>query len=249
MKVALTGYGRMGQEIEGLAEELGHTVTAVFDGNQPLQAHSDVGNAEVVIDFSTASAVWENLEISAGLGLPVVEGTTGWLDEPSRLENISDLTVVYSPNFSIGVYQFRRIARFAARLLGQIGGYDCYLHEWHHQGKADSPSGTAKALAGALLAELPDKDRVLAETCHRKIEPGELHVTSTRSGRIPGTHEVGFDASTDQIVLRHQAHGRQAFARGALLAAEWIVGRGGIFTMDDFMNSAVSEEPERQEGI
>jgi len=111
------------------------------------------------------------------------------------------------------------------------------VHEWHHAGKADSPSGTAALLAEVLVSELEEKKIPLYGNCHRRIEPEELHVTSTRVGRMPGTHEVGFDSEFDQIQLRHVAQGRVGLAFGALKAAEWIVGREGIFTMDDWMAS------------
>ena len=110
------------------------------------------------------------------------------------------------------------------------------MHEIHHTGKADSPSGTAKTLAHILLENLPNKKTVLYDTSHGVIDPGDLHVTSTRVGRVPGTHEVGFDSPADEIILKHVVHGREGLATGAVRAAEWIADKSGVFTMDDFMN-------------
>lgn len=237
MKIALVGYGRMGKEIESLSQEMGQEIVAVFDEYSPLVETSVLGGAEVLIDFSLGEAVLGVLREAAKKKLPVVEGTTGWYDHLDEARAIGGLTMIYSPNFSMGVYQFTQLARRAAQLLGPLDCYDTYVHEWHHSGKADSPSGTAVHLAEVLVGELPNKDRSMYESCHRRIEPPELHVTSTRVGRIPGTHEVGFDSEYDQIQLRHVAQGRVGFAYGSLKAAEWIVGRQGIFTMDDWMSS------------
>jgi len=238
MKIALVGYGRMGKEIEKLAPELGHEIETVFDEYSPLDESSSLSDSNVLIDFSLGRAVLNVLRVAALKRVPVVEGTTGWSDQLQEAKAIEGLTMVYSPNFSMGVYQFTQLVRATARLLGPLGYYDTYVHEWHHSGKADSPSGTATLLAEVLIDELENKSRTMFESCHRKIEPDELHVTSTRVGRIPGSHEVGFDSEYDQIQLRHIAQGRVGLAFGALKAAEWIVGREGIFTMDDWMSSA-----------
>jgi 4-hydroxy-tetrahydrodipicolinate reductase len=237
MKIAIVGYGRMGKEIERLAPEVGHEIVAVFDEYSPLEESSPLCDAEVLIDFSLGTAVLNVLKVAALKRVPVVEGTTGWNDQLEQVRTIEALTVIYSPNFSMGVYQFTQLVREAAKLLGPLKCYDTYVHEWHHCGKADSPSGTAARLAEVLIGELENKTAPLYESCHRRIEPEELHVTSSRVGRIPGTHEVGFDSEYDQIQLRHVAQGRVGFAFGALKAAEWIVGRKGIFTMDDLMGS------------
>jgi len=235
MKLGLFGYGRMGREIETIAVSRGHEIGACFCLEDPLTEASSFSEVEVLIDFSAPDAVLPTLEVAASLGIPVVEGTTGWGDYFSQVRQIPELTMVYSPNFSPGVYVFMQLVRSAARQLGCVQGYDCYVNECHHTGKLDSPSGTAKKLGEILLEELPTKEKTLYDTCNRRIEPGELQVTSSRVGRVPGTHEVGFDSAFDMIELRHQAHGREGFALGAVLAAEWIVEKRGIFTMEDFM--------------
>jgi 4-hydroxy-tetrahydrodipicolinate reductase len=237
MKIALLGYGRMGQEIEKVASQYGHEVAAIFDIDNPLTTSSHLNGAQIFIDFTLKDAVLENLKIAAALGIPIVEGTTGWNADITELKQIANLTLIFSPNFSIGVYQFTKLVAYAAQLFGPLAAYDCYLHEWHHTGKADSPSGTAKKLANILVDHLPQKTGLLTETSHKKIDVNQLHVTSTRVGRIPGTHEIGFDSDFDFIQLKHTAHGRVVFADGAIRAAEWLINRQGIFTMDDFMAS------------
>jgi len=236
MKIGILGYGRMGHEIEKIAIGLGHSVTATFDIDHPFDKTTDINGSEVLIDFTLAEAVINNLETAAFLGIPIVEGTTGWLDDFDKVKHIDNLTLIHSPNFSIGVYQYAKIAEYAAKLMGTLDSYDCYLHEWHHAGKADSPSGTARKLTDILLTNLPGKEKAMFDTSHGKIDNKALHVTSTRVGRVPGTHEIGFDSLYDHILLKHQAHGREGFAFGAVKAAEWIKGKKGLFTMDDFMN-------------
>jgi 4-hydroxy-tetrahydrodipicolinate reductase len=235
MRITLVGYGRMGPEVRSVAEARGHEIGRVFDVDRPpsLEAGPE---ADVVIDFSTAAAVPATLDWVARWRVPLVEGTTGWYDQLDSAMRLPGLTMVYSPNFSPGVYLFARLAGLAAGLFSNTGDYDAYVHEWHHAGKADSPSGTAGRLAEVLLERLPHKDSAWTETSHGKIDPRRLHVTSTRAGHFPGTHEVGFSSRWDTVTLRHQAGGREAFAYGAVLAAEWIKGRAGIFTMDDFMS-------------
>ena len=242
MNIALIGYGRMGKEVERQATMRGHHITAVFDIQDGFNVDSNCNGAQVLISFVSADVVIGNVRTAAQLGLPIVEGTTGWYDRLDEVRQIPNVTVLYSPNFSIGVYQFTKLAGYAAQLIGKLPEYDCYVHEFHHTGKADSPSGTAKKLAEVLLEQLPNKQHAQFETSHGAIAPEALHVTSTRVGRVPGTHEIGFDSPADEIVLKHVAHGREGFALGSVRAAEWLVGKRGIFTMDDFMNDIVSAD-------
>jgi len=236
MNLGIIGYGRMGHTVEQLAGNLGHRVTAHFDIDNPLTSLSDKPDCAVLISFCLKDAVLENLKTAARFGVPIVEGTTGWDAELDQARQIPNLTMIYSPNFSIGVYLFSRIVEYASQQFASCPEYDCYLHEWHHSGKKDSPSGTAKNLAEILLKNLPAKERLLFTPPDGAINPRDLHVTSTRVGQIPGTHEIGFDGSYDSIQLRHTAHGREGFAYGAIRAAEWIIGKQGIFTMSDFMD-------------
>ncbi len=241
MNFGVLGYGRMGREVEKAARQHGHQITAIFDEQNPLSRNSDLNGSDVLISFCLKDVVLGNLEIAARKDIPVVEGTTGWYDQLGNIKQIPKLTLIYSPNFSIGMYQYSKLVEYAARLYAPFGDYDCYLHEWHHTGKADSPSGTARKLAAILLAKLPQKKYVLESPPDGKIDPAALHVTSTRVGSVAGTHEIGFNSPFDTILLRHTAHGREGFAQGAVMAAEWIVGRKGIFTMEDFMNSITAD--------
>jgi 4-hydroxy-tetrahydrodipicolinate reductase len=186
VKLGLIGHGRMGLEIEQVAEQRGHAVAAVFEVDRPFRRDAELAGAEVLIDFSLADGVPATLRSAAARAVPIVEGTTGWYQHLPELSALPGLTMIYSPNFSIGVYRFTRLVEAAARLFGPDGDYDCYVHEWHHRGKADSPSGTARNLAEVVLQATPHKERLQGEACHRPIEPDELHVTSTRAGRIPG---------------------------------------------------------------
>ncbi|MBN1464574.1 4-hydroxy-tetrahydrodipicolinate reductase [candidate division KSB1 bacterium] len=242
MKLAILGYGRMGQEVERQARARGHDISAIFDVHDNFCSRSNLRDAQVIISFVVADAVLANIKTAAQLGVPIVEGTTGWYDQLAHLRQIDKISIIYSPNFSIGVYLFSKLTEYAARLMAPMSEYDCYVHEFHHAGKADSPSGTAKNLARILLENWPGKEKAFYETCHGVIDPHALHVTSTRVGRMPGMHAIGFDSEADEILLEHRAHGRTGFASGAVRAAEWIAGKSGIFTMDDFMNEVLSQQ-------
>lgn len=237
MKIAILGYGRMGHTVASVAEKLGHRICATFDLNDPLKTDSNLNGSEVIISFTNPDAVLNNLEKVSEINLPIVEGTTGWYHQLDRIKQIKNLTILYSPNFSIGVYMFAKLVKNAASLFGSLPEYDCYIHEWHHRHKADSPSGTALKLADIVVDNIETKEEILSRTCSGIIPENALHVSSTRVGRIPGTHEVGFDSEHDFITLRHQAHGRTGFAVGSVRAAEWLIGKKGIYTMDDFMES------------
>jgi len=235
MNLAIYGYGRMGRIVEETALNRGHRIAAVFDIDSPLASPGQLEGSDAVISFSQPQAVFQVLENAAAARVPVVEGTTGWYDQLARALGIPGLTMVYSPNFSIGVYHFTELVREAAARLGGSGEYDVYIHEIHHSGKKDSPSGTARHLGEVVLQAGIRKTSLQTEACHGQIRPDQLHVTSTRAGKIPGIHEVGFDSEADQIELKHTLHGRSGLALGAVMAAEWISGKEGIFTMDDFM--------------
>lgn len=235
MNIAIYGYGRMGRMLEEVAVSRGHLITGVFDVDSPLEEPAQLKGSDAVISFSLPQAVLPLLENAAAAGVPVVEGTTGWYDDLGKARKISGLNMVYSPNFSIGVFHFTEIVREASLRLGRVGGYDIYIHEFHHSGKKDSPSGTAKHLGEVVLDSVPEKKVLLTEACHGRIGPEQLHVTSTRTGRFSGSHEVGFDSEVDLIQVKHTAHNRNGFALGAVMAAEWIAGREGIYTMGEFM--------------
>jgi len=217
--LAIAGYGKMGRLVDQLAPEYGFTVTARLDidRNEPLDG------ADVAIEFSTPSAVLGNIQKLASLGIPIVVGTTGWLEHLSEAKLIvekNDSALVWSPNFSVGVNIFTRVVSEAARLFKNEKEYGAWAWEIHHITKKDAPSGTLIKLVKQIHAAGFD----------RPIDTG-----SNRAGAHPGTHEIGFDSAADTITLRHTARSREGFARGALKAAQWIIGRKGFYEFSDVL--------------
>jgi len=240
MNIALIGYGKMGKEVEQAAKARGLTVAKTFDihnntGGLGLTAESLKG-VDVCIEFSTPGAVMENIAACAECGKNVVVGTTGWYD---RLEAVKKLVkekkigFLYAPNFSLGLNIFTQIVAHAAHLMDRYNQYDAAVTESHHRGKADSPSGTALAIAACVLQGMKRKTEIFGETSHGQIKPHQLHVASSRVGSVPGTHAVVFDSEADQIELVHTARNRSGFALGAVVAAEWLKGKHGFYTMRD----------------
>lgn len=219
MKIALIGYGAMGQLVGKLAREQGDEVVLTLDLDDATRDVDDLAGSlracDVAIDFSVAEAVPKDVEICARAGVPLVVGTTGWqtkLDEVCRIVTEQNGALIYGANFSVGVQVFYRIAARAAELFRNLDTYDGFVEEAHHKRKRDAPSGTAMHL-----------HTIVAENLNR-----EVPVASTRAGYIPGTHRLGFDSVADQIMLTHTARSREGFASGALLAAQWIIGRQGV---------------------
>ncbi|HEX8385781.1 MAG TPA: 4-hydroxy-tetrahydrodipicolinate reductase [Rubricoccaceae bacterium] len=241
LQIALVGTGRMGQAVEAVAQERGHAVVARFDALTPFLDAPDpstLNGADVVVDFSDPSVALAHVERVADWGVQAVVGTTGWTADLDRVRERVEAgggAVVWAPNFSLGVALVVRALRGMLPLLDRLEGYDAYVHEVHHTAKLDSPSGTALRLAEELVAGLARKTRVEAETVHGRIDPAALHVTSTRAGHVFGEHTVGLDSAVDQIEVVHRAKDRRAFASGAVASAEWVVGRRGLFTLDDVL--------------
>ena len=233
MKIALIGYGKMGQEIERQAIERGDLVVATFDIDS-LPTPEVLRNADVCIDFSVPGSVLDNMKMAADAGVDAVVGTTGWYDHLDEVRTwFEGSGLIYAQNFSVGVNVFYRIVRRAAELLGPLEEYDVYVAEEHHSQKLDSPSGTALRLGEILLDSVERKTGIVTNVESGPIAPESLHVSSIRAGSISGIHRVGFDSPSDSIELRHVAGDRRGFAQGALMAAHWIHGRKGVFTMDD----------------
>ena len=231
MKLALFGAGAMGKLVASLAQQRGHSTGQVFSSRDRDRTPEELGallrGHDVAIDFSLANAVPRNIRAAALAGVPLVEGTTGWTDfepEARRMITAHDASMIYGANFSVGVNLFYRLVSRAAELFQNREEYEVFIEEAHHSRKRDAPSGTAlklKALLGPSSADIA--------------------IASTRAGHIPGTHTVGFDSAADQITLQHTARSREGFALGALLAAEWIVGKKGVFefseTLDEILKS------------
>ena len=217
----------MGRLVESLGKAKGHEVVVeVHAADEDLSAAKlsrRLSKADAVIDFSVAAVVRRNVAACVQAGVPIVEGTTGWNAESEEIESIvleGGGSMVFGANFSIGVNLFYRIADFAAELISLFPEYEVFIEEQHHSRKKDAPSGTALKLK---------------ETVARHITNG-FGVASTRAGNIPGTHRVGFDGPADQILLEHAARSREGFASGALLAAEWIVGKKGFYEFRDVVS-------------
>lgn len=225
IELALVGMGKMGRALAALAPERGFQVVAELDpartGYTGITREALRG-AQVAIEFTTPDAAPANARACVAAGCPVVVGTTGWYDQ---LETVSGEVervggaMLTAPNFSVGVAVFDRVVAEAARLFGRLDGFDAHLVETHHSAKKDAPSGTAGALARSASAALGRA----------------IPVTSIRTGHVPGTHEVVFDAPFEQVRLVHEARDRRVFAEGALVAARWIVGRRGVFTLADVL--------------
>ena len=237
MKIALIGYGKMGKEIERCASEKGIAVSAVFDENKPVTV-GGIRDADVCIDFSIPSAVVHNTGIYAKAKKNAVIGTTGWLEHLDKISDVvrhAGIGLIHASNFSIGVNVFMQIVAYASERMNAFEEYDAYIHEIHHNQKLDSPSGTALSIGKIMLEKIERKRALLSDTSKEKIQSDQLHVTSTRTGSVPGTHMVGFDSPADTIELTHTARNRTGFALGALYAAEWIQGKKGLYTMADIL--------------
>lgn len=245
MNIALVGTGRMGQAVEAVAQERGHAVVARFDADAPLlDARDDsvLNGADVVVDFSVPDVALDQIHRYAFWGVDAVVGTTGWTEHLDRVRQWVEEGqggLLWAPNFSLGVALVVRALRGMLPLLDRLGEYDAAVHEVHHTGKLDSPSGTALRLAEELLAGLERKGRIETETQHGAIDRDALHVTSARLGTVFGEHTVLVDSVVDQIEIVHRAKDRRAFALGAVRAAEWIRGRAGLFTLDDMIEDTV----------
>ena len=238
MKLALVGTGQMGQAVEALVAERGHEIGARFNSELALNDSdpSALEDVDVAIDFSLPSLAATHIERYCQWGLPAVIGTTGWyehLREVERWVDEYDASILYAPNFSLGVAVVVRALKAIIPLLDQLPEYDPFVHEVHHVRKVDSPSGTASMIADLLVNGLSRKKRIETEAQHGRIDEAALHVTSTRVGEVFGRHVIGFDSAFDCIELIHEAKNRHGFAFGAIRAAEWLKGRKGLFSLED----------------
>lgn len=251
LTLGLLGTGRMGRLVESLALERGHRVGLRLDihnneGGTGLTERALAG-IDVLIDFSQPGAVLQNVRGAAAHKKNMVLGTTGWdrtpgaAEEARRLVEEAGTGLIFSPNFSLGMRLFRRVAEAAADLAAADREIDVWIEEAHHRGKADHPSGTALALAHALLARLPGKERIVTTLPAGPVAPSDLVVTAARGGSVPGEHRVLLDAAEESIELVHRVRSRSTFALGAVRAAEWVRGRSGFFTLDDMLQAREEE--------
>lgn len=239
MRLALTGTGRTGAAVAKLAQERGHVLVAQFSSACPLPDDpAALEGADAVIDFSRPDLALVHIERYCRWCIPAVIGTTGWYDALPQVTawvRTHHATLLYAPNFSLGVALLVHALRSVLPLLDQVAEYDAFVHEYHHARKLDSPSGTALMLGQEILRGLARKTHLTTETQHGSIPPDALHVSSTRAGYIFGQHYIGFDSPFDHLALIHESRSRDGFAFGALQAAEWLPGHTGLFTLDDLL--------------
>ena len=236
MKIALIGYGAMGKLIKTLAENKNHEIAVIIDDADANLSAEELAeklkSVDAAIDFTTAEAVKRNVKACVLAKIPLVEGTTGWNANRAEIEQFikeNDGAFVFGANFSIGVNLFYRITDFAAELFAKFEDYEAFIEEQHHSRKKDAPSGTALKLKELIAKHITT----------------DFSVSATRAGNIPGTHRVGFDGSADQILLEHTARSREGFASGAILAAEWIVGRKGFYEFTEVMDEIIKAKVKR----
>jgi 4-hydroxy-tetrahydrodipicolinate reductase len=236
MKIALIGYGKMGKTIDALAQAAGHEVVLKIDlDNQHEFTKEKLAQADVAIEFSRPETAFSNLQKCLEFGVPVVVGTTGWLekmDEAKAICAANDGAIFWASNFSIGVNVFFAVNRFLAKMMNTQPQYEVRMVETHHTQKLDAPSGTAITLAEGILAEISRKSTWINAPIE---QPAQLSIISERVDPAPGTHEVYYESPIDTIEIRHTAHSREGFAQGAIRAAEWLVGRKGVFGMSDLL--------------
>lgn len=263
MKIAIIGYGRMGQTIEKMALEAGHEV--VLKTNDLTRDKALLLTSEVAIEFSTPAVAVTNIITCIKAGIPVVSGTTAWLAKGQTQDQVfgevasavkeHNGSFFYSSNFSLGVNIFFELNQYLAKMMGNLSGYTAHLTETHHIHKLDAPSGTAITLANDLInlhpqyqdyqlgkefwpereGEIVDEQKMM-DLSSGKVNANQLPITAIRQGETPGTHRITYQSSVDDLFIEHKAHGRQGFAKGALAAAEWLPGHQGIFGMNDLLN-------------
>ena len=243
MKIAIIGFGRMGKEAASVAKARGHEVVTIDkfgDADFSSVSTLSLNGVDVAIDFSSPESAIENASLCNKHSVNLVMGTTGWYSEMEKMKkSVKGIGFIWSGNFSIGVNAFFRMLRNAAGIMDKLKEYDVAIVEHHHAGKGDSPSGTAKMLSDIILEKVKRKKRAITERLDRKIAPEEIHVSSVRIGSVPGTHAVIFDSPVDTIELVHTARGRSGFASGAVMAAEWINGKKGFYTINDLMDGII----------
>lgn len=233
MKIALFGYGRMGKEIEKIALERGHEIVLKIEEGQEF----DITKADVAIDFSVPNAAFQNITHCFENKVPVISGTTGWLENYDKAIAICEEqkgAFIYASNFSLGVNIFFELNRQLSKMMNPWKDYSIDIEEIHHTKKLDAPSGTAITLAEGIIENTSKKDWTLNDG--GKIDSDSIPIEAKRIPEVPGTHIINYNSEIDSIEIKHTAHNRKGFALGAVIAAEWISGRTGVFSMRDVLN-------------
>ncbi|NVJ84770.1 MAG: 4-hydroxy-tetrahydrodipicolinate reductase [Algoriphagus sp.] len=239
MNIILLGYGKMGKIIGEIAESRGHQIILKIDEtNRELLDTVDPSSIDVAIEFSQPEAAVSNLSWCLNHGIPVVSGTTGWLDQKASIDQLAvekQTGFFYASNFSIGVNIFFKVNEFLAKLMNETSGYHVSIEEIHHTAKKDAPSGTAITLAEGIIKNQDEKtDWHLSDSTSDNGH--SIPITSKRIDPAPGTHIIRYQSEIDDIEISHTAHSRQGFALGAVLVAEWLPGKKGVLTMNDFLS-------------
>ena len=232
MKIALFGYGKMGKIVEKIAKNRGHEIIFKIDKNS---SHYDLNNVDIAIDFSTPKSALSNISIALENCIPIISGTTGWTEKYNKavkLCNKKNGAFLYASNFSLGVNIFFEINRNLAKIMNNYTEYKIKMKEIHHIEKIDAPSGTAITLAGSIIEETNYQKWSLGND----FKEDEISIESQRISDNTGTHEVVFKSEVDEIKIKHVAGNREGFGLGAVIAAEWIIGKKGVFSMKDVLN-------------
>ncbi|WP_209399612.1 4-hydroxy-tetrahydrodipicolinate reductase [Pseudozobellia sp. WGM2] len=231
MNIALFGYGKMGKMIEQIALDRGHKIVAKVDVDTE---NIDFSSMDVAIDFSMPNAAFDNISSCFKNNVPVISGTTGWLDrfdEAKKICKENKGAFIYASNFSLGVNIFFELNKYLAKMMSNLEQYKVSMEEIHHTQKLDAPSGTAITLAEGVIENSNYEGWKL-----ENASENEIQIEAKRIGNTPGTHTVDYASKVDSIEIKHNAHNREGFALGAVIAAEWIVGKTGVFTMKDVLN-------------
>ena len=237
MKIALIGYGKMGKTIEQIALQRGHQIVSIIDINNTADFESEAfRSADVAIEFTTPATALGNYMRCFEANVPVVSGTTGWLEHPDEVKakcEQEDKTFFYASNFSVGVNIFFALNRYLAKIMNGFPAYDVRMTEVHHIHKLDAPSGTAITLAEGILENVERKKRWTLETAE---QPTDLPIHAIREGEVPGIHEIIYESEADTISIKHDAKSRAGFALGAVIAAEFTAGKKGFLGMNDLFH-------------
>ena len=231
MKIALLGYGKMGKTIEAIALKRGHTIVIKANADTTY----DIKDADIAIDFSLPNVAYSNISNCINNNVPVISGTTGWLDDYNKIETLckdKQGAFIYASNFSLGVTVFFELNKTLAKMMSTLQQYNVSMEEIHHTQKLDAPSGTAISLANDIIKEHKDYNAWTLET----TKANNIPITAKRIEQVPGTHTISYKSEVDTIDITHTAHNRDGFALGAVVAAEWLIGKTGIFTMKDVLN-------------
>jgi len=238
MKIAILGYGKMGKAIEKIALNRGHEIVLkIHRENQEQCNLQNLNQADVVIDFSIPDSAKANILLAVDANTPIISGTTGWLDDYDEVAEYcreKDSAFLYASNFSLGVNLFFELNKNLAKLMNSHDQYQIDMTEIHHTQKLDAPSGTAISLAEQIMAENTLKKNWVLDS---ESSEGNINIDAIREGGVPGTHVVNYKSEIDTITIKHEAHSREGFAFGAIIASEWILNRKGVFSMHDVLFS------------